>query len=79
VLRGKFIAMSVYIKNRSQINDLILHLKFLHTLEQDKPKTSRKDIKAKVNEIENNNNNNNNNKTTQRINETKSLLLEKVK
>jgi hypothetical protein len=31
VLRGKFIAMSVYIKKteRSQINDLMLHLKLL--------------------------------------------------
>jgi hypothetical protein len=31
VLRGKFIAMSAYIKRseRSQINDLMLHLKFL--------------------------------------------------
>jgi hypothetical protein len=31
VLRGKFIAMSVYIKRteRSQINDLMLHLKLL--------------------------------------------------
>jgi hypothetical protein len=31
VLRGKFIAMSPYIKNteRSQVNDLMLHLKFI--------------------------------------------------
>jgi ribosomal protein L19E len=31
VLRGKFIAMSAYIKNteRSQINDLMLHVKLL--------------------------------------------------
>jgi hypothetical protein len=31
VLRGKFIAMSAYIKRtkRSQINDLMLHLKFI--------------------------------------------------
>jgi hypothetical protein len=35
VLRGKFIAMSVYIKitERSQINDLILYLKFLEKQE----------------------------------------------
>jgi hypothetical protein len=33
VLRGKFIAMNVYIKrtDRSQINDLMLHLKLLET------------------------------------------------
>jgi hypothetical protein len=35
VLRGKFIAMSAYIKGteRSQINNLILHLKFLEKQE----------------------------------------------
>jgi hypothetical protein len=36
VLRGKFIAMSAYIKRteRSQINDLMLHLKLLEKQEQ---------------------------------------------
>jgi hypothetical protein len=36
VLRGKFIAMSTYIKSseRSQINDLILQLKLLEKQEQ---------------------------------------------
>jgi hypothetical protein len=40
VLRVKFIAMSAYIKRteRSQINDLMLHLKLLETQEQAKPK-----------------------------------------
>jgi hypothetical protein len=35
VLRGKFIGMSAYIKNteRSQINDLMLHLKLLEKQE----------------------------------------------
>jgi hypothetical protein len=35
VLRGKFIAMSAYIKRteRSQINDLMLHLKLLEKQE----------------------------------------------
>jgi hypothetical protein len=35
-LRGKFIAMSVYIKNteRSQTNDLMLYLKLLEKQEQ---------------------------------------------
>jgi hypothetical protein len=44
VLRGKFIAMSAYIKRteRSQINDLILQLKLLEKQEQINPKTSRK-------------------------------------
>jgi hypothetical protein len=45
VLRGKFIAMSVYIKitERSQINDLILYLKFLEKQEQAKPKKKQKE------------------------------------
>jgi hypothetical protein len=44
VLRGKFIAMSAYIKRteRAQINDLMLHLKLLEKQEQTKPKTSRR-------------------------------------
>jgi hypothetical protein len=57
VLKGKFIAMSVYIKRteRSQINDLMLHLKFLEKQGQAKPKKSRRDklknIRAESNEI----------------------------
>jgi hypothetical protein len=60
ILRGKFIAMSAYIKRteRSQINDLILHLKLLEKQEQANPKTSRRreiiKIRAKINEIETN-------------------------
>jgi hypothetical protein len=44
VLRGKFIAMNAYIKRteRSQINDLMLHLKLLEKQEQAKHKISRK-------------------------------------
>jgi hypothetical protein len=44
VLRGKFIVMSAYIKRleRSQINDLMLHLKLLEKQEQANPKTSRR-------------------------------------
>jgi hypothetical protein len=40
VLRGKFIAMGAYIKNRerSQINDLMLHLKFLEKQKNLNPK-----------------------------------------
>jgi hypothetical protein len=44
VLRGKFIAMSAYIKRseRSQINNLMLQLKLLEKQEQVNPKTSRR-------------------------------------
>jgi hypothetical protein len=44
VIRGKFIVMSAYIKRteKSQINDLILHLKLLEKQGQAKPKTSRR-------------------------------------
>jgi hypothetical protein len=44
VLRGKFIAMRAYIKRteRSQINDLMLHLKLLDKQEQAKSKISRR-------------------------------------
>jgi hypothetical protein len=68
ILRGKFIAMSAYIKRteRSQISDLMLHLKLLEKQEQANPKTSRKrekiKIRAKVNEIETNKQTNKNRK-----------------
>jgi len=77
VLRGKFIAMSAYIKKteRSQINDLMLHLKLLEKQEQANPKTNRRreiiKIRAEIKEIENK-------KTIQRINETKSWFFEKI-
>jgi hypothetical protein len=57
VLRGKIIAMSAYIKRteRSQINDLLPHLKFLEKQEQAQPKTSSGreiiKIRAEINEI----------------------------
>jgi hypothetical protein len=50
--------MNAYIKRteRSQINDLILHLKLLEKQEQEKHKTSRGTeiikIRAKINEID---------------------------
>jgi hypothetical protein len=77
VLRGKFIAMTAYIKTteRSQINDLMLHLKLLEKQEQAKPKISRRreiiKIRAKINEIEQ--------KATQRIKDTKRWYFEKNK
>jgi hypothetical protein len=58
VLRGKFIAMSAYIKKteRSQISDLMIHLKLLEKQEQVNPKTNRRreiiKIRAEINEIE---------------------------
>jgi hypothetical protein len=69
--------MSAYIKKteRSQINDLMLHLKLLEKQEQANPKTNRRreiiQIRAEINEIETN-------KTIQRINETKSWFFEKI-
>jgi hypothetical protein len=58
VLRGKFIAISAYIKRteRSQINDQILQLKLLEKQEQASPKISRRKqiikMRAEINEIE---------------------------
>jgi hypothetical protein len=57
--KRKVIAMSAYIKRteRSQINDLMLHLKLLEKQEQPKLKTSRrkeiiKKIKDEIDETE---------------------------
>jgi hypothetical protein len=46
VLNGKFITMNAYIKNteRSQVNDLMLHLKILEKQEKAKPTARRRDI-----------------------------------
>ena len=58
VLRGKFIAIQVYLKKqeKTQINNLTLHLKELEKEEQTKPKVSRRSeimkIRAEINEIE---------------------------
>jgi uncharacterized protein YlxW (UPF0749 family) len=56
VLKGNIIAMNAYNKNKekSQINDLMLHLKLLEKQKQAKPKTSKREIikiKEKLNEI----------------------------
>jgi hypothetical protein len=80
LLKGKFIAMSAYIKSteRSQLKDLILHLKLLEKQEEANPQKGKRreiiKIRAKINEIQ---------KTTttkniQRINETKSWFFEKI-
>jgi hypothetical protein len=55
--RGKIIAMSAYIKRteRSQISDLMLHLKLLEKQEQANPKTNRRKIikiRPEINETE---------------------------
>jgi hypothetical protein len=77
VLRGKFIAMSAYIKRieRAQRNDLMLHLKLLEKQEQANPKSSRRreiiKIWAEMNEIETR-------KNIQRINQTKSWFFAKI-
>jgi hypothetical protein len=58
MLRRKFISMNAYIKNseRSQINDLMLHLKCLEKQEQAKLKTIRGreiiKIRAQINKTE---------------------------
>jgi hypothetical protein len=77
-LRGKFIAMSAYIRRteRSQINNLMLHLKLLKK-EQAIFKTSRMreiiKIMTKINEMETKKK-----KTVQRINEAKRWVFEKI-
>jgi hypothetical protein len=66
--------MSAYVKNteRSQINDLMLHLKLLVKQQQVKPKISRKrKIRAEINKIETK-------KTKQKTNETKNWFFEKI-
>ena len=58
VLRGKFRAIKAYLKKqeKSQINNLTLHLKELEKEEQTKPKVSRRKeiikIRAEINKIE---------------------------
>jgi hypothetical protein len=70
--------MSAYIKKteRSQINDLMIHLKLLETQDQANPKTNRRreiiKIRAEINETESK-------KAIQGINETKVASLKKNK
>ena len=77
VLRGKYIAIQAYLKKqeKSQINNLTLHLKELEKEEQTKPKVSRwKEIiklRVEINEIETK-------KTIAKINKTKSWFFEKI-
>ena len=77
VLRGKSIAIQAYRKKqeKSQINNLTLHLKELEKEEQTKPKVSRRKeiikIRGEINEIETK-------KTIAKINKTKSWFFEKI-
>ena len=77
LLRGKFIAVQSYLKKqeKSQINNLTLHLKELEKEEQTKPKVSRRkeiiNLRAEINVIERK-------KTIAKINKTKSWFFEKV-
>ena len=77
VLRGKFTAIQACLKKqeKSQINNLSLHLKDLEKEEQIKPKVSRRKeiikIRSEINEIETK-------KTIAKINKTKSWFFEKI-
>ena len=77
VLRGKFTAIQAYLRKyeKSQINNLTLHLKQLEKEEQKNPKVSRRKgimkIRAEINEIETK-------KTIEKINEAKSRFFEKI-
>ena len=72
VLRGRFIAIQAYLKKqeKSQINNLTLHLKQLEKEEMKNPRVSRRKeiikIRAEINEKETK-------KTTAKINKTGSL------
>ena len=77
VPRGKFIGIEAYLRKqeKSEINNLTLHLKELEKEEQTKPKFSRRGekiikIRAEINEIEA--------KNIEKINETMSWLFEKI-
>ena len=70
ILKGKFIEIHAYIKKkeRSRINNLVLHLKELEKEELNKPKVRRKEItkiRVEINKIETK-------KTIEKINEIKS-------
>ena len=77
VLRGKFIAIQAHLKKqqKSQVNNLTLHLNQLEKEEQRKPKVSRRKeiikIRAEINEIKMK-------KTIAKINKTKCWFSEKI-
>ena len=77
VLRGNFIAIQSYLKKqeKSQINNLTLHLKQLEKKEQKRPKVSKRkeiiNIGTEINEKEMK-------ETIAKINKTKSWFFEKI-
>ena len=77
-LRGRFIAIQAYLKKqeKSQINNLTLHLKQLEKEEMKNPRVSRRKeiikIKAEINEKETK-------ETIAKINKAKSWFFEKIK
>ena len=77
VLRRKFIDIQAYLKKqeKSQVNNLTLHLKELEKEEQTKPKDSRRKeiikIRSKINKKEMK-------ETIAKINKTKSWFFEKI-
>ena len=77
VLRGKFIAIQAYFskQEKSQKNNLTLHLKELEKEEQTKPKVNRGkeiiNLRAEINKIETK-------KTIAKVNKTKSWLFDKI-
>ena len=76
-LRGKFIAIQVYLKKIEtfQTNNLTLRLQELEEQQQRQPRASRRKeitkIRAELNDIESK-------RTTQRMNESRSWFLEKI-
>ena len=78
LLRGKFITIQFYLKKqeKSQINNLTLHLKQLEKEDQRKPKVNRRKeiikIREEINEKEMK-------KTIAKINKTKSWFFEEIK
>ena len=74
VLRGRFIAIQAYLKKqeKSQINNLTLHLKLLEKEEMKKPRVSRRkeilEIRAEINAKETE-------ETIAKINKAKSWFL----
>ena len=77
MLRGRFIAIQAYLKKqeKSQINNLTLHLKQLEKEVMKNPRVSRRKeilkVRAEINEIETK-------KTIPKINDTKSWIFEKI-
>ena len=77
VLKGKFIAIQAYVKKqeKSQINNLNLHLKQLEKEEMKNPRASRREeilkIRAEINAKETK-------ETIAKINKTKSWFFEKI-